>query len=76
MEKTLTEIDKSIESIIDQIDVDSNIRPIVIDGVQFNVIYKSNEIDACACSNSCGSNFSQNGSCGCSSSCGSNYSRM
>lgn len=35
----------------------------------------SDSVYACACSASCGSNYSRNGTCACSSSCGSNYSR-
>lgn len=30
---------------------------------------------ACGCYQSCGSNFSRNGSCSCYTSCGSNYSK-
>lgn len=31
-------------------------------------------VNACACSASCGSNYSQGGQCPCSNTCGSNYS--
>ncbi len=70
---------KKIDSLIaKQSLLPNDVMPVLMTYEMANMISQSEDtvaVSACACSASCGSNFSRNGSCACSSSCGSNYSR-
>lgn len=69
---------KTNKLIAEQAILPNEILPVLITFEIANLIAQSDEtvsVSACACSASCGSNYSRNGTCACSSSCGSNYSR-
>lgn len=71
-------VTKTNKLIAEQAIMPMEVLPVLITYEIANLISQSNEsvsVSACACSASCGSNYSRNGTCACSSSCGSNYSR-
>lgn len=76
MNEILVNLDGCVDTLIDGVDKGyGDCMAITIDGSHVLLVTKQSNVNACTCSSSCGSNYSQGGGCVCSSSCGSNYSR-
>lgn len=71
MEKTIEQISRLMQR---ELKRTTSVRPLKGNGLAFYIKLRNDEVHACTCSSSCGSNYSQSGSCTCSSTCGSNYS--
>lgn len=71
MEKTIEQISRLMQRELKRTNL---IRPLTGNRMAFYIKLRKDQVHACSCYSSCGSNYSQGGTCTCYTTCGSNYS--